>query len=678
MSICLRKCVWIFPLFALMLCVRAYAVSWFPFGPDGGDARSLAVDPHDHAHLYLGTATGWIYESRNEGEQWKRLTRLSNRDDLVLDNIVVDKADPKHMLVGAWVVDRSDGGLFVSKDGGVTWTNQETMRGQSIRSLAQASSDPKVWIAGTLKGVRRSEDNGEHWQPISPEGSTEIHEVESVAIDPGDPQIIYAGTWHLPWKTIDGGVHWSSVKDGVIDDSDVFSIIVDPVHPATVYASACSGIYKSENSGGRFQKVQGIPSEARRTRVLMQDSKNRDIVFAGTTEGLFRTADAGKIWIRITGPEVIVNDVYVDPTDSNKMLVATDRGGVLASNDGGSSFHPSNTGFSARLLSSFVADAQHPATVYVGALNDKQLGGVFLSENGGLSWAQRSGGLEGSDIFSLGQAPDGTVLAGTGHGIYRLSEGSWTRIADITFAKKPDVTVGQGAVARGRSSTHSARKLNRTSTAQVPARRSPVVLKPFTGAVYAISVGGDAIFAATSQGLLASGPAGLSWKGLDEPGAAEFYFLGSARSKILAAGLKTMRLSKDNGTSWKPTTPPGELSQISAVAVDGNGALWVGGREGVFLSEDDGVTWQSVKGLFVPDVNSIFYDAHSERILVTAGGKATLAFAVHLPDKKVSFWDTGWNLRFIRPVGDHLLGITPFDGVVVQPRMVDSAESTHP
>jgi len=102
--------------------------------------------------------------------------------------------------------------------------------------------------------------------------------VESIAIDPGDPRIIYAGTWHLPWKTTDGGQHWNSIKEGVIEDSDVFSIIVDPKEPKVVYASACSGIYKSENSGGRFKKVQGIPSTARRTRVLMQDPNHLETV----------------------------------------------------------------------------------------------------------------------------------------------------------------------------------------------------------------------------------------------------------------------------------------------------------------------------------------------------------------------------------------------------------------
>ena len=123
-------------------------------------------------------------------------------------------ANPKRILVGAWVLGSTDGGLYVSKDGGVSWESEPDMHGQSIRALTAAPSDPKILVAGTLKGVYRSTDGGEHWKLISPEGSQELHEVESIAIDPVDPQIIYAGTWHLPWKTIDGGEHWTNIKAG--------------------------------------------------------------------------------------------------------------------------------------------------------------------------------------------------------------------------------------------------------------------------------------------------------------------------------------------------------------------------------------------------------------------------------------------------------------------------------
>src|SRR5207237_22260 len=152
------------------------------------------------------------------------------------------------------------------------------------------------------------------------------------------PDIIYAGTWHLPWKTINGGATWHSIKTGIIDDSDVFSIIVDRTDSAVVYASACSGIYKSESAGDSFRKVQGIPASARRTRVLHQDPLQPDTVYAGTTEGLWRTTDAGASWKRITPANVIVNDVLMDPQRPGRVLVATDRGGVLASSDGGATF----------------------------------------------------------------------------------------------------------------------------------------------------------------------------------------------------------------------------------------------------------------------------------------------------------------------------------------------------
>lgn len=407
----------------------ARAATWFPLGPFGGSARSLAADPADSRHLFLGTATGWIYDSHDGGTRWSRVAQISKRNDLVIDHIVVDTQNPKRLIVAAYTVDHPDGGIYISEDYGRNWYSQAEMRGQSVRSLTRSPSDPKELVAGTLRGVFRSMDNGVHWKQISPEGtplSAEIKEVQSVAIDPDDPNVIYAGTWHLPWKTTDGGATWSNIKDGIIDDSDVFSIIVDPKDPKIVYASACSGIYKSTDAGALFHKVQGIPSTARRTRKLEQDPAQLDTVFAGTTEGLYKTTDAGARWERLTPADIVVNDVYVDPANANHVLIATDRGGVYRSEDGGTTFDASNDGFSARQVTSYTADLQNPATVYVGVVNDKATGGVFQSTDGGVKWQQQSEGLDGHDVFSLVSLEDGTLLAGTGHGIFRLQAGAWT------------------------------------------------------------------------------------------------------------------------------------------------------------------------------------------------------------------------------------------------------------
>lgn len=653
---------------------QAAVTGWLPFGPDGGDARSIAADPHDKNHLYLGTANGWIYESHNEGAEWKRLARVGKRDDLVLDSIVVDPLNTNHVMVGAWVLGGQVGDLFTSDDAGATWKTIPELKGQSVLALANAASDPKMFVAGTLKGVYQSNDSGAHWTLISPPGSTEIHEVESVAIDPKNPKIIFAGTWHLPWKTTDGGVTWSNItsKNGVIDDSDVFSIIIDPVNPGVMYASACSGIYKSEDLGSVFHKIQGIPSTARRTRVLMQDPQHQNIVFAGTTEGLYRTVDSGKTWVRMSGPELIVNDVYINPTDTNRVLLATDRGGVLVSNDGGASFKPANAGFSSRQITSYVEDQRQPNTIYVGLVNDKAWGGVFVSSNGGMTWTQKNAGLEAHDVFSLGQAPDGSLVAGTRHGIYRLAGPTWTKVEKVSLelpvvetpaVAKPVVTTRKGA---------------RKPVAKAPVKKvvKPAA-KPFDGTVFAFTRDGDAIYAATSAGILKSTDSGQSWALAADPQGHLWYAVASQKGVTFAASLSKAELTSDGGKTWTPVTPPSELTQIAAVAVDGFGGLWIGGREGVYLSEDKGASWHIVQNLFMRDVNNIFYDERGERVLVTANSPTTLVFAAHLPDKKVTYWNTGWNMRLVRPVGDHLVGATMFDGIVIQPEMTNSAEVKH-
>jgi ligand-binding sensor domain-containing protein len=155
-------------------------------------------------------------------------------------------------------------------------------------------------------------------------------------------------------------------------------------------------------------------------------------------------------------------------------------------------------------------------------------------------------------------------------------------------------------------------------------------------------------------------------------------FVAAAKSTVMAATLKTAMLSSDGGRNWTPVKLPETLEQVAAVAVDGSGGLWVGGAQGVFTSKDGGATWQTLKDLYLREVNSLFYDEPTQRILITSNSKNTIAFAYSLQDSTVHYWTTGWNLRLIRAMGDHLVGATLFDGIVVQPRMVDSSELEKP
>jgi photosystem II stability/assembly factor-like uncharacterized protein len=646
----------ILPLFVLGLATlaflqpaaaRAASSRWISVGPAGGDARAFATSPADPRHIYLGTTNSWIYQSEDNGNTWTRLAQLGTVDDLIVDNLVIDESDPKTLYAGVWQLDRPDGGVYISHDGGRTWASSPGMDGKSVRALTQAPSNPKILVAGAISGVFRTDDGGAHWTQISPQGSGEIHKVESIAIDPTDPRVIYAGTWHLPWKTTDGGVTWHNIKEGLIDDSDVFSIILDPKFPTTVYLSACSGIYKSEMAGEQFRKVQGIPSTARRTRVLMQDPVNLNIVYAGTTEGLYKTLDGGTVWTRMTGPDVIINDIYVDARNPQRILLATDRSGVLASNDAGASFVAANRGISQRQVTALLTDAKRPETMYAGVVNDKSYGGVFVTEDGGANWTQRSAGLEGRDVFSLAQSDDGAVFAGTSHGLFRWNGERWEPENKVENVREKTVYI-----------VRNHKKVKRTIT-----ERGKV--SSIDSQVGDLSLDGPVWLAATAQGVYRSATRGATWTGpvLEQP---HYLFVSKHGSVAVAARRMGLDVSNDGGEHWGPVTLPGRLTSVGALTTTPNGALWVGGREGAFYSEDNGQTWKTL-ALPISGIDNIDYDARLGRVVITSWN-SDLVFAINPDDRSWKWWNAGWRVRNVHSVDGHLVAASLYDGVVVQPQ----------
>jgi photosystem II stability/assembly factor-like uncharacterized protein len=653
--------------------VAANTTPWSAIGPDGGDARRFAFSAHDPDRIYLGTTDSWIYVSSDGGSSWSRLAKLGAKDDLVIDSLVVDRSDPRTIYAGVWVIDHPDGGIYISHDQGHTWAEAADMHGQSVRALSQAQSNPRVLIAGTLTGVYRTVDKGTHWKEISPPGGSEIHEVESIAIDPYDPEIIYAGTWHLPWKTNDGGAHWNNIHQGVIDDSDVFSMIVDPSRPSVMFLSACSGIYKSDNFGYEFRKVQGIPSTARRTRSLRMDPGDRNTVYAGTTEGLYKTQDGGENWSRTTSPDVIVNDVYVDPRNPKHVLLATDRSGVLASEDAAAGFEDSNTGFSQRQVAALLVDEKSPGTMYAGVINDKAYGGVFVSSDQGRSWKQQSEGLHGGDVFVLAQSNDGTLLAGSSNGIFRWDGGAW--VAANALAGQPDsapAAVPVKAQGRGKKS----RGAHRVQLAAKP--QGPPQLR---GRVAALAAGGDTWFAATAQGIFRSTDRGSSWTAVltPDPAKAETetrdYRTIAADGKQVFIGRRSgVIASQDNGATWQPIPLPAGLTALSSLTLTPDGTLWAGGREGVFYSQDRGRSWTVLKRLPVVAVNRLTWDASSNRLIVTCD-VGTVIYSVDPHDQSWTWWNTGWMVRSVASLNGRLAAASLYSGVVVQPAAETSAKA---
>lgn len=639
----------------------ATAQQWHSVGPYGGDARSFAYSPAAPSHILLGTTNSWVYES-NDGQQWTRLSKISTSDSLVADNIVFDNSNPKRILVGAWRLDQPDGGVFISDDEGHHWTSVPDMKGQSVRALAQAPSDPNIFVAGTLSGIYRSQDGGRRWSLISPMGSSELHEVESIAIDPVHPEIIYAGTWHLPWKTIDGGKTWHGIQQGLIVDSDVFSIIIDPKAPDTVYLSACSGIYKSIDGGASFHKIQGIPSSARRTRVLMQDPNNPGIVYAGTTEGLYRTVDAGEKWTLMTPNDIIINDIYVDPKNSQHILMATDRSGILSSDNGSVSFQADNQGFSERQISSMVTDPNSPNTVYVGVLNDKRFGGVFVSKDSSHAWSQLNIGLNDNDVFALAMSPGGVLVAGTNHGFYRLRSNRWVSIDN-----------------RVRETSHKVRHVSKRHHVTYATVTVDVPDGTMEDAVHAVAFANGRWYAATADGIYSSDENAFLWHRAmlqtqhaangrtsfrATSSAVPFYAVAANGDTVLSSGLSVLYLSPDQAKTWQSLTLPANWRQVRYVAVDANGDLWIGGRLGVAFSDNHGQTWQSVD-VPINDISGLQYEPQLQRIVATSYD-SDLVFGIDSTGKHWSYWNPGWRTHIVNSFSGRLMAATLLHGVVAE------------
>ncbi|HWX53674.1 MAG TPA: YCF48-related protein [Verrucomicrobiae bacterium] len=626
----------------------AMAQLWPAVGPDGGDVRSLALDPRNPDRVFLGTSAGRLYLSTDGGASWVRYAHLGPSTGMALDHIIVDPTDSRTMYVAAWSVDspHSDGDIFRSRDAGQTWETLPDMHGQSVRALTLAPSSPRMLVAGTLEGVFRSRDGGDHWERISPEHHREIRNVESVAVDPENANVIYAGTWHLPWKTEDGGKTWHSIKAGVIDDSDVFSVVVDPVNSSVVYISACSGIYKSITAGQTFSKIQGIPYSARRTRALVMDPADSSVLYAGTTEGLWKSADGGTSWKRMTATNVIINAVIVDPRRSSRVLLATDRGGVLTSDDGGSTFAASNHGFAHRQASALLIDRNDSSVIYVGLLNDKEFGGVFVSRDGGRQWAQISDGLGGRDVFVLRQAEDGSVVAGTNRGIFELQPhaAQWTPL-----------NVVQTETGRGKAKAES------LSFTELGA--------PITG----LALVGGKWYAATSAGLLVSTDAGRIWQKAVPNAVKDLVSISSQGNIVVAASHHAVIVSTDGGESWFAPGFPQSIVVINSVSIDTKGAIWLAAREGAFRSLDLGDSWQRVTALPLVNVAAIRFDPENRRILASGPNSSDIFESSNNGHSWRSI-GCGWTVRDLHANHGRLVAITEFDGVVMQPASQSATE----
>ena len=149
-----------------------------------------------------------------------------------------------------------------------------------------------LWV-GTDDGlVWRSNDDGGHWQNITPKALTAWSKVAGI-----EPSHFDANTAYLAidrhrldddtpyiYRTTNGGTSWTRIDNGIPRDSFVNVVREDPAHRGLLYAGTEKGMYVSFDDGGHWQSLQqNLPM----TSVRDIDVHGNDLVIATHGRGFW-------------------------------------------------------------------------------------------------------------------------------------------------------------------------------------------------------------------------------------------------------------------------------------------------------------------------------------------------------------------------------------------------------
>lgn len=568
--------------------------TWSVIGPNGGDVRAIAIDPKDKDRVYISTLDGQVYLSTNGGSSWQLLVNL-NKPQLVLDNLMIDPRDSKVIYASGHRF-KSPGGFFKSTDAGMSWKEAKELRGESIHAMTQSDKDPNVLLAGALNGVWISKNSGDDWEKIS--STTMPVNIDSLAMDPRNTDTLYAGTWWRAYKSTDGGKNWRLIKNGMIDDSDVFAVTVDPRDANHIVASACSGIYESFNGGELWKKLNGIPGDSRRTYAIVQHPSIAGTIYAATNQGFWMSTNGGKSWMLTTSRDLMVTTIAVSPEAPNRVFIGTSLYGVMVSDDGGKNWRQSNTNFTSRFTYSITPDNERPDRLYAITRNVGSSGGFFFyTDDRGQNWQQ----AKNLDVIRVtpsvvlqDRVDPNVIYLGTNVGVFRSPDRglTWTLFAP----PKPRSTPKKGIASKTKA------PVKPTVVAPPVVPTGPVVIPALTEDVQVLAYsedGKNTIFAGTDGGLYRSTDISKGWEkvllgeGINEsilafhtsPKSPDTIWLGTAMSGVV--------VSRDGGTTWQKINGVPQDVPISSIATDPQRPerVYVGSTQAFWLSRDGGKTW---------------------------------------------------------------------------------------
>jgi photosystem II stability/assembly factor-like uncharacterized protein len=340
-------------------------------GPAGmsGRVTAIAVNPTNPDHIFVGSASGGLWESKGGGVNWTPI--FDEVPAAAIGAIAIHPNNPHVLYVGTGEGNprnsqNSGNGIYKSIDGGKTWTHLGLEATRTIDEIIIHRHNPSVVYVSAMgsawgdtpdRGVYRSTDAGKTWKKIlyvNPRTGA-----ANLVADPQNPDKMFVNMWEYrrwPWffksggpgsglyVTLDGGDTWTkrTHKDGLPEgELGKIGLAIAPSRPNVVYAlveARKNALYRSDDGGYTFRKVadENIGGRPFYYADIYVDPKNENRLYNIHTY-VDLSEDGGKTFSRLLGwnPIHVDHHAFFIHPDNPDYLIDGNDGGLAISRDRG-------------------------------------------------------------------------------------------------------------------------------------------------------------------------------------------------------------------------------------------------------------------------------------------------------------------------------------------------------
>ncbi len=340
-------------------------------GPEGNRAIAVVGERGNPMVNYIGAASGGLWKTEDGGINWRPI--FDSQDISSIGSVELAPSDPSQVWVGTgetFVIRPAHAmgnGIYFSPDAGKSWQHKGLEKTGRIGRVIVHPTNPKVVYAAALghtygpqqeRGIYRTKDGGDTWEQVLfvDEGTG----ASDLAIDPEDPNVLYAAMWSVHintwglnsggagsgiYKSTDGGDTWkplnsSNMKFGAERPVGKTSVDVSYSNPNIVYAlleAESPEVWRSEDKGETWTLMSRDHDWNERapyyTRLRVNTGDPNEIY--SMTVRFTHSLDGGKTRNRRPPRGGGDNhDLWIDPTNPDRWLVAHDGGASMTLNHG--------------------------------------------------------------------------------------------------------------------------------------------------------------------------------------------------------------------------------------------------------------------------------------------------------------------------------------------------------